>query len=144
MTSPTARTLARLRRRGYLAGVVERWLPRANVRKDLFGCADVLAVHPRDRAFLLVQCTSLAHVGDRLRKAKARPELAAWLQAGGAFEVWGWARRGRRWAVKGVAVRPGDLAAVVIEALPRRPGGRQWHPLPLFDPEAGPAAGGTP
>jgi hypothetical protein len=136
MTSLTGRTLALLRRQGYRAAVVERWVPGCNIRCDLFGCAGVLAVHPEGRAFLLVQCTSLAHVGDRLRKARARPELAAWLKAGGGFEVWGWGRRGNRWAVKVVAVRAEDLAAVVVEAPPRRPGGRKWYALPLFDSDA--------
>jgi hypothetical protein len=109
MTSPTSRTLVLLRRRGYLAAVVERWLPRVRRRLDLFGVGDVLAVHPRERVILLVQATSRAHVSDRLKRARARPELAAWLAGGGAFEVWGWAKVAGRWAVKVVAVRPADL-----------------------------------
>ena len=91
--TPTARTLAHLRRLGYLAAVVELWIPGATVRRDLFGFADVLAVHPRDRLFLLVQATTTDHAAHRLGKAKARPELLAWLKAGGAFEVHGWTRR---------------------------------------------------
>jgi hypothetical protein len=100
--------------------VVERWLPHAHVRRDLFGFADVLAVHPRDRLFLLVQATTVDHVAGRLTKAKARPELAAWLRAGGAFEVQGWTRKEKRWHCKRVAVRAEDLAAVVLAAPPHR------------------------
>jgi hypothetical protein len=33
--SPTARTLALLRREGYIASSVERFLPRVNRRRDL-------------------------------------------------------------------------------------------------------------
>src|SRR5437868_4132160 len=39
-----------------------------------------------------------------------------------------------------VAVQAGDLAGIVLEAPPRRRGGRQWQPLPLLDPEALPPA----
>jgi hypothetical protein len=93
MPSPTGRTLIYLRRAGFLVAVVESWIPHAHLRRDLFGFADVLAVHPRDRLFLLVQTTSIAHLAGRLKKAKRRPELAAWLRAGGLFEVHGWAQR---------------------------------------------------
>ena len=42
-TSPTQRTLKRLRDLGYLAEVVERWNPHAKVRNDLFGFGDVMS-----------------------------------------------------------------------------------------------------
>jgi hypothetical protein len=131
--SPTARTLALLRRQGFqLAAAVERWIPGANVRKDLFGVADVLAVHPRDRLFLLVQATSADHVAHRLRKVRARPDLALWLKAGGRFEVWGWFKRAGRWKAKRVEVRAQDLADVVLSTPGPRPrkGERQRE---LFD-----------
>jgi hypothetical protein len=130
--SPTARTLARLRRLGFLAAVVERWVPGRNIRVDLFGLADVLGVHPHDKRVLLVQCTSAAHVGDRLRRVQARPELTALLAAGVAVEVWGWSFRAGCWHLRRVALRREDAAAFVVEAPPRRPcrGERQCG---LFD-----------
>jgi hypothetical protein len=120
--TPTARTVQLLRKAGFLAEVVERWLPipGKSVRRDLFHIADVLAVHPSQRVFLLVQCTSLGHVADRLSKAKGRPELVTWLAAGGQFEVWGCGKRG----VKRVAVTGADLAEATIVAPPRRSGGK--------------------
>jgi hypothetical protein len=114
--TPTARSLLLLRREGYIAAPVERWLPHVHCRRDLFGFADVLAFHPRDRLFLLVQATTAAHVADRLAKARARPALALWLRAGGAFEVHGWAKRGDRWHVKRVGISPEDLAGVILES----------------------------
>ena len=117
--TPTARTLARLRTLGYTAAVVERWIHGANVRRDLFGCIDVIAVNPADRVILGVQATTAAHVADRLAKARALPELAAWLRAGGQFQVWGWCRRGGRWQPRIVTVQVDDLATVVGQA-PRR------------------------
>jgi hypothetical protein len=132
MTSPTARTLALLRRRGFIAAPVERWLPGAGVRADVWGFGDVLAAQPRERVLLLVQATTLGHLAARLAKARARPELRAWLRAGGAFEAWGWCQRGGRWQVKVVAVRADDLAGVVVEAPPRRRGGRKATQGELF------------
>ena len=48
--TPTARTLAAMRREGWTVQVVERWNPHARIRQDLFGWADLLAVHPGDVA----------------------------------------------------------------------------------------------
>jgi hypothetical protein len=119
--TPTARTLTYLRRAGYLAAVVEAWIPRIDRRRDLFGFADVLACHPRDGLFLLVQVTTGGHLAHRLKKAKRRPELALWLKAGGRVEVHGWIRRGGRWSVRRVEVCRQDLAGVVLSApRPRR------------------------
>jgi hypothetical protein len=140
MTSPTARTLELLRRRGFTADVVERWLPHAGVRCDLFGFGDVLACHPRERVLLIVQATTAAHVAARLDKARDRPELGAWLQAGGAFQVWGWAKQGDRWRVKVVAVQAEDLAGVVVQALPKRRRTRHRQ-QELFDALDGGASG---
>ncbi len=117
--SPTRRTLQLLRRQGFVAAPVERWIAQVGKKRDLFGVADVFAFHPRDRVFLLVQATSLPHVGDRLKRCRARPELAAWLQAGGAFEVWGWTTKNGRPEVKRVQVSADDLQPIVLQA-PRR------------------------
>lgn len=118
--TPCARSLELLRRLGFLPAVVERWIPRVNVRSDLWHFGDILAVHSRDRIMLIVQATSLPNVAARLAKAKSRPELAAWLRAGGRFEVHGWTCKARRWHCKRVAIKPEDLATVVISPPPRR------------------------
>jgi hypothetical protein len=118
--TPAARSLQLLRREGYLAAVVERWLAPARRRVDLFGFADLLAFHARDRMFLLVQTTTLTNMAARLTKARARPELGAWLQAGGRFEVHGWYKRGGKWAAKRIAVNAEDLEPVVLSPGPGR------------------------
>ena len=115
-TSPTQRTLTYLRRAGFLVAVVESWVPHANVRRDLWSFADVLAVHPRDSLFMLVQVTTAGHVAQWLAKAKGCPELAVWLRAGGRFEVHGWRQRAGRWVLRRVEVRGKDLADVVLSA----------------------------
>jgi hypothetical protein len=63
---------------------------------------------------LLVQCTCLSNLSSRVKKAKAWPEVAAWLRAGGKFECWGWFRRGGKWDVKQVDVSIEDLAGEVV------------------------------
>ena len=95
--SPTQRTLAALRKDGWTAEVVERWIPGANIRRDLFGFGDILAMHP-DHGILMVQATSTPHVRDRIAKLLAVPTLLRWLQASphNHVEVWGWAKRGAR------------------------------------------------
>ncbi len=44
--TPTARSLEYLIRAGFIATVVERWLPHCHVRRDAFGFADILAAMP--------------------------------------------------------------------------------------------------
>jgi hypothetical protein len=123
--SPTARTLAHLRRLGYLAARVEVYIPAVRRHRDLFGIADVIGIHPGERSMILVQATTAAHVPDRLRRVQARPELPLLLAAGIRVEDWGWALRSRRWCVRRVAVRVADRAAVEVQALPRRGRGQQ-------------------
>ena len=130
MASPTARTLQRLRREGYTAGVVERFIAPANVRRDFLGCIDLLAVHPWENGVLAVQCTTKGHLRDRLTKARARPELRTWLAAFNRFEVWGWHRRAGRWHVERVAVRPEHLEGAPLAGVRFPVSGRSGAPCP--------------
>jgi hypothetical protein len=66
VSSPTARSLEHLRKQGYTAEVVERWIPGANIRKDLYGFIDILAIN--DTEVLGVQTTSGDHVAERVAK----------------------------------------------------------------------------
>jgi hypothetical protein len=122
MPSPTARTLELMRRCGYLAAVVERWIPvpGKNIRRDLFGAFDVLAVHPVRREVVLIQTTTADHLTHRLAKVKAIPELPGLLAAGCKVQVHGWKQRGPHWRIKVIDVRAGDLADVVVDPGPAR------------------------
>jgi hypothetical protein len=113
--TPTARTLALLRDRGYLADVAERWIPRINVRRDLFGCIDVVAIRA-GCAVLGVQATTATNASHRVSKARKLPALRTWLAAGAVFQVWGWAKRGNRWRARIVELRGADLEPIVIES----------------------------
>lgn len=93
--SPTARTLAECKRRGWLACVVERWIPRTNSRVDVFGFADILALDGRPGA-LLIQTTTTDNAPARVAKIEGpcADKAKAWLSAGNRIAVWGWAKRG--------------------------------------------------
>jgi len=119
-TSPTSRTVEALRAEGWTCEVVERWLPRCRIRRDLFHCGDVLAVKP-GAGVLMVQATSDDHVAHRIAKSRALPELRAFLAAGSCrFEVWGWSRRNGKWRVRRVELRGEDLLAADLTPRPRR------------------------
>ena len=111
-----------LRREGYEAAVVEKWLPHLRRRLDLFGVIDILAVRARGPV-LAVQATTGSNGAARLKKAVAEPRLAVWLAAGQRFEVWAWSKRGSRgkrkkWIVTRITVTEGDVTAAAKNAAP--------------------------
>lgn len=107
MGSPTSRTLDLLRREGFSAAVVEKWIPQARQRKDVFGFGDILAirrndVHPNDEndayaGTWLVQCTSGSNHSSRVAKIISIPEARIWLLIGNRISVVSWSKRGGRW-----------------------------------------------
>jgi hypothetical protein len=94
--SPTARTLKSLRENGCIAEVVERWIPRTKIRKDLFGCIDIIAIC--GCKLVGINATDGTSHSKRVNKAlalaAAKPEIEAWLRTGSGLEVWSWALRG--------------------------------------------------
>ena len=144
-TSPTARSLERLRRAGYCCVVAERWIPRAKVRRDLFHVIDFVAVKGDEPGVLGVQTTVASCLAARATKAKAQPELHVWLAAGNRFHLHGWKKRGKVWDVVVVELRPGDLSP--IAPTPPRPARRQrvgQRQGVLFGPQACPRAAHRP
>jgi len=119
-TSPTARTLAECKRRGWIAGVVERHIPfprPQGTKIDLFGVIDlVVIVPPFDRdgngwpepgGILAIQATGGQGGVHAARRAKilAEPRAKAWIDAGGRLELWSWSKRGaagkrKTWALR--------------------------------------------
>lgn len=105
--TPTSRSLAECRKRGWTAQVVERWNPYAKVRIDLFGFLDIVALTPE--GILGIQATSNDNVAARVAKIREAPTFPAWVAAGGQTAVWGWAKKGPRgsrkqWALREVEV----------------------------------------
>jgi hypothetical protein len=94
-TSPTKRSLAECRKRGWTAQVVERWNSHAFKRIDLFGCIDIVAITPE--GIVGIQAASDNAGGghsDHVKKILAEPRAKAWLAAGARLEVWSWGKRG--------------------------------------------------
>ena len=102
MTSPTQRTIDELAKRGYMAEVVERWIPKTKVRKDLFGFIDILAVNPHRflSGCLGIQVTTSSNLAARFKKicGPCAEQALNWLTAGNRIEVWGWRKlKGKGW-----------------------------------------------
>lgn len=95
--SPTQRSLAECRKRGWPAQVVEKWVPQAKRRVDLFGFGDIVALDG-EPGVLAIQATSDSHVSDRVRKIREECTEAAdaWLALGNRIQVWGWGLKGKR------------------------------------------------
>lgn len=86
--TPTQRTLAEMRSRGYACEVVERWSPFARIRQDLFGFIDVLCLGENE--VIGVQATSAGNVAARVRKIAEHDNVAAVRKAGIRLLVHGW------------------------------------------------------
>lgn len=95
-TTPHSKRL--LESEGYLVDTVERWIPGANIRKDLWGFIDILAI--REGEVLGVQVTSLANISSRVNKITAHPNLPAVRKAGIRIEVHGWKNTKGKWTVR--------------------------------------------
>jgi len=115
--SPTQRTLQECRKREWLCCVVEKWVPHARRRIDVFGFGDLLALDG-EQGSLLIQATSTSNMGSRVTKIRKDCNAAAraWLEAGNRIEVWGWAKRGatgkrKLWTLRSVRVTLTDLNA---------------------------------
>jgi hypothetical protein len=102
MSSPTSRSLEEMRGRGYeLVDVVERWIPGANIRKDLFGIGDLLCVGP---GVTVVQTTSASNVAARIAKIANSDAVAPLRRAGIRILVHGWRKVNGRWNLREVDV----------------------------------------
>jgi hypothetical protein len=110
--TPSARTLAECRRRGWIAQVVEQTVPRTFVKRDLFSIIDIVAVG--ERSIIGIQATSGSNSAPRVTKILAEPRALRWLQAGARLEVWSWSKRGARgkrktWTLRVETVRVEDF-----------------------------------
>lgn len=115
--TPTIRTLQWLKKNGYIACVVEKWIPRIRKRKDAFGFGDILAFSGdlAEWSAILIQCTSASNMAARLDKINASAEAQAWL-ASPHRKIWliGWGKRGGRgkrklWRIRRLSVQHGGL-----------------------------------
>jgi hypothetical protein len=111
MPSPSARSIAECRERGWLADVVERRVHRF-VTKDYLGCIDIIAV--TDTGILGIQATGGGNSSHRRDKILAEPRMRRWLAAGARLEIWNWEKRGARgkrklWQLRVVEISERDF-----------------------------------
>ena len=106
--SPTARTLKRLREEGWRAQVVERFNRFANVRQDLFGVIDVVAIN--DLETVGVQACAAASLSARFEKIRNSEDAKLWCAGPNRrLEIHAWRKggpRGKRkvWTVNRVPI----------------------------------------
>ena len=93
--SPTARSIGLLEAEGYAVDIVERWIVGANIKRDLFGIFDLLAL--RDTITLAVQVTDSSHVAAHRTKINSSPLLPRIQAAGWLIELHGWRKTDNRW-----------------------------------------------
>lgn len=89
--TPTQRTMTALRDRGLKPWIVEKWIPAARKRLDMFNIIDIVALDIVGRKIIGVQSCGSAfseHV-NKLTQDKVQ-ECADWLNAGGTLELYGW------------------------------------------------------
>lgn len=98
--SPTSRSLNALKRMGYHPEVVEKWIPQARRRKDLWGFVDILAIHLGDAHLLGVQCTTLSNAPARVRKIRESDLWPVVKRGPVTVRVWGWRKRKDGWKAK--------------------------------------------
>ncbi len=94
--SPTQRSLAELKKRGYLPYIVERWNPFAHIRQDLYGFIDLVAIKGDSPGVLAVQTTSGSNVSARIQKIHESAAAKIWLAAGNRIVVHGWRKVGSK------------------------------------------------
>ena len=87
-TSPTQLSLKMLRDDGWLADVTERWIPGANIRKDLFGFGDIMALKPNQ--ILMVQTTTASNMSARINKIADHENIGMVRESGMMVHVHGW------------------------------------------------------
>ena len=98
--SPTQLTLRELRKRGYMAEVVERWNPHAKIRQDLFKIIDVLGVGPLGTVG--VQCTTKSNLKSRITKMSDAEAIGPLREANWTLLAHGWFKQAGRWQLQEV------------------------------------------
>ena len=110
--SPTELTLKHMRKQGFHCVVVEKWNPFVpvkearvcpvckkgdkgfGVRQDLFGFADIYAIHPRTQDRVFIQTTTKHNMFSRKMKIMGNKNLATVLNSGHRVVVHGWLTTG--------------------------------------------------
>lgn len=96
--SPSALTAERLKSEGWLVETVERWIPGANVRKDLLGFIDQLCF--KDDIVIAIQSTSWTNVKARVIKITESDNIKIVRRIGWPIYVYGWRKTKNKYECK--------------------------------------------
>lgn len=88
--TPTQRSCALLREQGYIVDIVESYNAFAHVRHDMFGWADIVAIHPKKTGVLAIQTTTASNINARVDKACGMKSFKIWISTGNQVEFHGW------------------------------------------------------
>lgn len=86
--TPSALTAELLKEEGWLVWTVERWIPGARIRVDLFGILDQIAI--KDGHVLGLQPTSWSNVSARVKKIADSEHIGKVRELGWTLLVYGW------------------------------------------------------
>lgn len=145
--TPTQLTMREIKRRGWIAGIVEKVVPYSFIKQDLFGCIDIVAIEHAEGvsidsgalvpgvivnvvtrhgakpiSIIGIQATSALTGGNHAaRRAKilAEPRARAWLEAGGKLEVWSWRKAGARGERKLWTLRREPITLAMFDEQPK-------------------------
>jgi hypothetical protein len=137
VTSPTRRSLARLKKLGYQAGVVERFNSHVGphgIRQDFCGGIDVIAFKGStyvdldgaakawaSQGYILgIQCCAASGLAAHRTKLLAEPRMREWIAAGGRLVIQSWGTlavvkkdgkkgKARRWTCREVELTLADF-----------------------------------
>lgn len=117
--SPTERTMAWLREKGYTVAKVEQRITRT-ITRDFCGFADILAFKEGETGATAVQATSTPHLKDRMRKVLGEAHARTWIKCGNGLWLVGWAKaaRGKRQVYQETVIRLHGAAFDAVESRP--------------------------
>lgn len=87
-------TLKVLRGMDLAAEVCEKWIPGANIRRDLFNIADIVAVGYK---IGFIQTTTYNNKGSHIKKIEENPMLLTLLAAGAVVTMFVWKKVKNKW-----------------------------------------------
>jgi hypothetical protein len=96
---PSARTKQFFQKLGFDIGDTEQKLRipgRGMITRDLFGFADLVAIHPQLSGSWFIQTTTRPHAANRIQKALINPVLPRLLLGGNRFVVQSWAKQKKK------------------------------------------------
>lgn len=125
----TRKSLEHMRKNGYIAEVVEKWVANYHgndearkkamgYRKDLFGCIDILAIHTVTGNMVAVQSTSKAQINPHLKKIEALPNIDVIRLAPWRMVIHGWHKPRHRYELVEVDFKTRSKYAEPKEPVP--------------------------